>query len=308
MAYPPAPPPPGPPGGPPPPGYGGPPPGGYGGPPPGGPPPGGYGPGGPGYGGPGGGPSGPSRPSGSSGSSNTPLILLMSALVVVVLLFVVGFLVLRAQGGDDDVELTQDERQAALITAGDVGDGFADAPDDEQDDTDPTGVSNACQEALDALDAEQANPFGRTASPPGAAEVQLQDGDGATVGQTLAPTIDALPLFEDLVDSCDSLTFTDEEGTGTFRLSRGEAPELGDDAILIDLDITYESAGQSTDIEGAFAVWTRSGTDSFVSFVGTVVARDDLSGFDTVPLEDEFVDRVLTTADDKLEQAIEDAG
>ena len=299
MGYPPPPPPPGTPGG-----YGpppGPPPG-YG-PPPGSPPP----PGGPGYGGPppgyGGPPPGPAPASGS-GSSKGPLVALMAALVVVVLLVVVGAVVLVSAGGDDEVELTEAQRTDALLTEGDVGGDYVEAPDDDESSDDEPDASEACLDTLDELEAEGNSPFGDSELPAGGAERHFQDeATGASIDHGIAPSIDIVSLYERFAADCDEISSDDESGAATFTIEERDAPDVGDEAIALAVSISVESDGQSFDVEGVIVAWTRDGNDSMLSYLAGI----DAETFEAVPIDEDLLDDLVTTADDKLAEVIDEA-
>jgi hypothetical protein len=305
MGYPPPPPPPGQPGGygPPsgPPGYGGappgpqPPPGGPGyGAPPGGPPPGGYG------GPPGGYAPGPPP---SSGSSKGPLIALMAAIVVVVLLAVVGGLILLGRSGGGDVELTSDQRLDALLTEGDLGGSFTEDPEDDDESTDEDLEASAeCEDLLDRLDEEGANPFSEGDDPAGAVARSFTDESGATVEQGLAPTIDLVDTYGELIDACDELTFEEDGASATVSFAEGDAFDLGDDSITAEVHFSYSDGEDTIEFDSYVVVWTDRGTDGFLAFGPGV---DD--EFDPVEIDTATVEDLATTAADKLSEVIDEA-
>jgi len=310
MGYPPPPPPPGAPGG-----YG-PPPGAPGhGPPPGSPPPGGpggYGPppgappsyGGPppGYGGP-----PPGGPAPASGSSKGPLIALMAALVVVVLLVGVGAIVLVNRGGDEDVELTEEQLTDALLTEGDIGESFTEDEDTEGDDEGATseGVSASaeCEELLDELEDNGATPFGNTDGPPGSVERAFTGETDATIEQGLAPTLDLVGFYEEMIDLCGEVTQETDGSTSEYTLSEGQQYDLGDDSVTADIEVVFDFGDGSDPITfgGSFVIWTRAGTDAFIAFT-TGFDEDD-----AIPVDEGLVEDVTTLADEKLAEVISEA-
>lgn len=307
MGYPPPPPPPGAPGGygPPPgppggPAYGaptGPPPGGYGGPPPPG-----------GYGGPppppGSGPGSGSASGSGSGGSKGPLILLMGAIVIVVLLAVVGGLILLTRDGGGDVELTEAQRTDALLTEGDVGGGYIETSGDDEDDDGQPEADGACRDTLDELEAEGAGPFSRADLPPGAAERGFEDeATGSTIDHDIAPAVDVIDIYERFVADCDELTFDDGDGTATFSIDERDAPDVGDDAIALDITVSAEAEGFSFEVEGVVVAWTRDGNDSVIAYLGGI----DDETFAAVPIDEDLLDEIVATADDKLAEVIEEA-
>lgn len=319
MGYPPPPPPPpGAPGGPPtgpvgPPtgpggGYGAPPPGyppaqpvtgGYppAGPPPGGPPP-GYAPGPP-TGGAG----------GSGGGNNKPLILLMSALVVVVLLVVVGVLVLVLTGGDGDVELTQSQREEALLTEGDVGNGFTEdsSEDDSSDDT-PPQASGECQDLLDELEDAGESPFSDNDDGE-AANRSFSNEAGGTLDHSVGPDEGVVDQYRDLVASCDEVTFDEEDGTATIAFAEGDPIDEVDGAYVGDIDFSFEFADGTGTVRysGRFAIWSVKGNASFMIVVDGFEFPEDGSELVPVPFDEGHFEDLVETADEKLRQVVDDA-
>lgn len=298
MGYPPPPPPPGQPGGygppPGPPAYGSPPGPPLGGPPTGGPPPGGYG------GPPGGYAPGPPP---ASGSSKGPLIALMAAIVIVVLLAVVGGLILLGRGGDGDVELTSDQRLDALLTDGDLGGTFTEDPEDDDPSTDEAiEASGDCQDLLDRLDEEGANPFSEGDDPAGSVARSFTDETGATVEQGLAPTLDLVQTYGDLVEACDEITFEQDGATATVSFAEGTDYDLGDDSITAEAHFEYSDGEDTIEFDSYVVVWTDRGTDGFLAFGPGV---DDQ--FDAIPADTAFVEDTARTASDKLAEVIDEA-
>ncbi len=310
MGYPPPPPPPpGAPGGPqptpgggyspPPPGYqpAPPPGGGYppAGPPPGGPPP-GYAPGGP--------------PSGASGGGgNKPLILLMGALVVVVLLVVVGVLVLSLTGGDDTVELSKAQHEEALLTEGDVGNGFTVTPPDDSSDDNPPDATGECRDLLDELDAAGENPFSSADDDDDNASRSFGRDDAATVDHTVGTDDGVVDRFRDLVRACDEIGFASDQGTATIGFAEGDPVPGVDGAYVVDMDFRFEAADGSgtATYGGQLAVWAVKGNASLVVVTDGLELSDDGASATAVPFDPALFEDLVTTADDKLRQVIDDA-
>lgn len=308
MGYPPPPPPPGapgghvPPGGPPP-GYGappGPPPGGpgYGAPPPGGPPP-GYGGPPPGYGGP------PPGGSGSSGGSKGPLIALMAALVVVVLLVVVGGVILLTQSdGDDEVELTEAQLRDALVTAGDVGDGFTAEPsseDDESDDFDRDEI-DASEECIDLY--EQYTELEEQGGPRVEAGVTLEDDENVQVEQNLSQGAEfGLDELRQLVDTCPEIAFDDGEQAGAIRFEIvDDIVEVGDESVTLRLEVDIESPVSIT-VATLGVLWVRDGTHASVNVSGAI----DSDTFEAEEPDEGLLRDVVERADERLVEVIDEA-
>ena len=302
MGYPPPPPPPGTPGG-----YGppsGPPPG-YG-PPPGSPPPppGGAGYGGPGYGGPptggyGGPPPGPAAE--GSGSSKGPLIALMAALVVVVLLVVVGGVILVTQGGDEDVELTEAQLRDALVTEGDVGDGFtleeaSDEPDDDFD-RDDLDASEECLDLYeDFAEAEGAQPTVEVTA-------TLEGDDGSQVEETLSQGSElGLDAVRDLADTCPEIGFDDGESTGAIRFEiLDDVAEVGDDSVTLSVEVVVDEPDITVPSIGV--LWERDGVHAGVNVTGAL----DEETFESSDPDEDLLADVVERADERLAEVIDEA-
>ncbi|QYG92008.1 hypothetical protein HC251_05865 [Iamia sp. SCSIO 61187] len=309
MSYPPPPPPPGAPGyGPPPgaPGYG-PPPGapGYG-PPPGAPPPGapgGYGPppgAPPGYGGPP--PSGGSSSEGSKG----PLIALMSALVVVVLIAVVGGLILLSRDGDDTVELTEAQLRDALLTEGDVGDGFtADTAEESDDefDIDELDASDECLDLITELDEAGTELFGG-----GNADVEAQAKFDGPAGEQVEHTLSQgetsdLGLVRDVAETCGEIDVDDGESVGTIGFEIvDDVVEVGDDSLTLELTVELTEPFEISAVSLG-VLWERSGTFASITTTGEV----DQETFATEDPDEGFLEDLVTRADEKLAEVIDEA-
>jgi hypothetical protein len=322
MGYPPPPPPPGqpggygppsgpPPGSAPPPGYGGP---GYGGPPTGGP-------GGPGYGGPPGGPGGPGYggtppprgyapqppPGGKGSGGSKSLIVLMGALVVVVLLAVVGGLVLlNRDSGGGEVELTEAQLEDALLTAGDVGDGFTvdEASDEEDDDTDDfeRDEIDASDECIDLY--ERYAELEEADEPTVQAEVTFQHEDASQVEQNLEQGSDfGLDQVRELVDTCPEISIDDGETVGTLRFDIVDpVVEPGDESLTLELEVEFTEPFTIT-VTSLGVLWVRDGTDASINVSGPI----DEETFEAGEPDEGLLRDVVERADEKLAEVIDEA-
>lgn len=315
MGYPP-PPPPGAPG-PQQPGYGAPPPGAY---PPqpqtggyapqpqpgyaGGPPP-GYAPGPP-----------PASGSGGGGGNNKPLILLMAGLVAVVLLVVVGALVLVLSGGEDTVELTQAQREDALLTDGDIGEGYVtsdeeDDPTDTSDEDDEPDASQECLDVLDRLEEEQGEAFfdsGDEEEPDDSVSRTFTDDAGSTVEHSVGVDDGVIDTYRDVVAACDEVRFEDETGASAVRFTEGPDIEGVDYVLDVEFDFTAPDDGGSITYGGRIALWSVKGNAAFVLVTDGFEYSDDPAELPTaVDFDEGFFEDIVATADDKLREVIDEA-
>ncbi len=307
MGYPPPPPPPGQPGGyGPPPGapYGAPPPQA---PPPHQPPPGGYG---GGYGGPPPGGYAPQPPPGGGsggGKSNTSLIVLMGAIIVVVLLAVVGGLVLLTRDdGGGTVELTEAQLEDALITGGDVGDGFTGEPstggdDDDSDDFERDEI-DASEECVDLYErfAEVEEQGGPTVE----ADITLEHEDGSRVEENLSQGSEfGLDELRELVDTCPEISVDDGESVGSLRFELvDDVADVGDESVTLRLEVELEQPVAIT-VATLGGLWGRAGTHASVNVSGAL----DQETFTAAEPDEDLLRRVVERADEKLEEVIAEA-
>lgn len=285
-------------------GYPPPPPtGGYaGGPPPGAPPP-GYAP-------------GPPPASGSGGGGgNKPLILLMAGLVGVVLLVVVGALVLVLAGGDETVELTQAQREDALLTDGDIGEGFSttdeeDDPSGADDEDDRPDASQECLDVLDRLEEEGESFFddGSDEDDDDSVSRTFTDADGATIEHSVGVDEGVVDTYREVVEACDEVRFEDETGSSAVRFSEG--PEIdGVDYVLdVEFDFTAPDDGGSITYGGRIALWSVKGNAAFVLVTDGFDYGDDGAELPTaIDFDERFFEDIVAQADDKLREVVDEA-
>jgi hypothetical protein len=224
---------------------------------------------------------------------------------VVVLIAVVGGLILLTRDSDDTVELTESQREDALLTDGDIGEGFAEQTDDDADDASEPEASDTCLATLDELEQEANSPFGADSEPPpGAVERHFEEeGTAASIDHGIAPTIDIVELYERFAADCPELSVSDDPTMADLVVDEGDAPDVGDEAIALDITISFDADGDAFELEGALVAWTRDGQDSFVTYFAGV----DPDTFEPVPLDRGLLEDIVTRADEKLEEVIDEA-
>lgn len=253
-------------------------------------------------------------PASGSGGSNKPLILLMGALVGVVLLVVVGALVLVLAGGEDTVELTQTQRENALLTDGDIGEGYAssdeqDDPNNTDDQTDRPDASKECLDVLDRLEAEGESFFdnGDEESGDSVSRTFTKD-DGSTVDHRVGVDDGVIDTYRDVVAVCDEVRFEDRTGSSAVRFSEG--PEIdGVDFVLdVEFDFTGPDGGGTVTYGGRIALWSVKGNAAFVLVTDGFDYDEDATQLPTAVAFDEgFFEDIVATADAKLREVVDEA-
>jgi hypothetical protein len=226
----------------------------------------------------------------------------MAALVVVVLLVVVAAVVLVSAGGDDEVELTEAQLQDALLTEGDVGDGFTVDPDtdDSEDEFDPDEV-DASEECLDLYER-----FETASDTDDGIEVEAKfDGtDGAQVEQTLGQGSSfGLDEVREFADTCDEISVDDGENVGrlTFEVV-DDVTEVGDDSLTLRIEVDLDEPVDLT-LPSLGVLWERDGIQSQVSVTGAI----DSESLEASEPDEALLRDLVERADERLAEVIDEA-
>ena len=198
--------------------------------------------------------------------------------------------------GDDEVNLTQDELQGALLTAEEVGPGFEDTTDDDSEDT-QYEASPECEELI--------AQFERTDQQDDNLEVELTKGDGELL---LTHSIESLeegdPGIDEVrtaLETCDEVTFTDASSEGTLAFAPESIEDIGDEATGATIDFTFSDEDETVTLEGYGVFFVRDGIGGSVTVLAGV---DDAQN--PLPIDRTFVTQTATKADEKLQRVIDE--
>jgi len=221
---------------------------------------------------------------------------------------VAGAVVLVISGRDTKVELTMSELEDAILTEDEVGGGFTEATDEDDNPTDISDfeADDSCIDVLTALDesgSSGAFSDGGGGGDDSSPSRSFEDDAGSQIEHSAGnDDTDAFSLIQDLLDQCDSFTVDDGETRAEFKLSEGDSVEVGDDRVSIDVAVDFDEPFDA-DLSFLLVAWTRDGVGSVITSTGTL----DEEGATIDPDRDLLRD-LVDEADRKLEDVIADAG
>lgn len=240
--------------------------------------------------------------------SQAPLLIALALALVTVVAVAVAAVVLLSRR-DDTVELTKAEKEDALLTADEVGDGFTEDADvdDTSDDLeiDDLEASDECLAYLEEAEEMEDGGFFTEGARSGSRSVQrdFEQEDGATLEHQISEEPnDGLDLFRRFLEVCPELDYENGEDLGSFAFAEGEPVEVGDDSVSIEFSLEID-APVAVEIQALMVAWTRDGLGSSVTVTGPVGA--DLVGEDADPA---LLRSAVREADAKLVEVIGDAG
>jgi hypothetical protein len=230
--------------------------------------------------------------------------------VVAIVLVAAGVVALGLSSGDGDgggssaapEDLEIADLEPALLTADDVGEGFAvDSEDGDDDETsfDDADVDPDCREALDRFEASDDDNDADDL------QANFERQDGATVEHGLSLIQPDEPTLDEVADGlsrCERISYEDDGQQVEMRLGVEDVGGLGDDAVGVEMSLDVElvpGTGVTLDAYGIVAV--RDGVASTVFVTGPINA---------VTLETGAADRDLArdlaeTADEKVRQVLD---
>ena len=201
----------------------------------------------------------------------------------------------------DDLDIA--DLEPALLTADDVGEGFAVDPDDSGDSEtsfEDADVAPDCREALDRFEAED------TGDENGIQADFERRSDGVTVSQELSLNEPGEPTIQEVADGlgrCERIAYEDDGQQVELRFGVDEVDDLGDEAIGVEMSFDIElMPGIRVTLEAYGLIVARDGVTSGVMVTGPL---------NPVTLEFGSVDRDLARnlaerADEKLREVLED--
>jgi hypothetical protein len=233
------------------------------------------------------------------------------AVVAGIVLVAAGVVALGLSSGDDggdggssaapeDLDIA--DLEPALLTADDVGEGFAVDRDDSDDDEtsfDDADVAPDCREALDRFEAED------TGDENGIQADFERRSDGVTVSQELSLIEPGEPTIQEIADGlgrCERIAYEDDGQQVELRFGVDEVDGLGDEAIGVDMSFDIElMPGIRVTLEAYGLIVARDGVTSGVMVTGPL---------NPVTLEFGSVDRHLARdlaerADEKLREVLD---
>lgn len=193
--------------------------------------------------------------------------------------------------------------EPALLTADDVGEGFAVDSDDSDDDEtsfDDAEMAPDCREALDRFESED------TGDENGIQADFERSSDGVTVSQELSLIEPGEPTIQEVADGlgrCERISYEDEGQQVEMRFGVDEVDGLGDEAIGVEMSFDIElMPGSGITLEAYGLIVARDGVTSGVMVTGPI---------DEVTLEAGSVDRDMARdlaerADEKLREVLDE--
>ncbi|HXH59432.1 hypothetical protein [Iamia sp.] len=223
-----------------------------------------------------------------------------------------GVLVVLVARGEDRADLTESEMRGALLRVEEVGDDFVEDTDEDDDDDDEfdEDTADASEECIALIksveERDQLEIFGTPrADAEGAPSVMasFQGDDGTDVQQGITTDEgDPLALFREVLEVCGEIGFEDEDGAGELRFDEPDQVEVGDDSLTV--EITFDLTEPIPfELSSLLVLWERDGILSSLGVTGGVDAD-----FDSRPPDRELLETLVTDADTKLQQVIDEDG
>lgn len=264
---------------------------------------------------PGTGPSGPMPGPPPPKKPNTTLLVAAIAVLAVIAVGTIGFVVL---GGDDDdsadggagggearTDLTLADLEPALLTAGDVPEGFESIPweDDADDDeltSDQIDGTAECEQVLERFSMSDGSREETGA--------EFEAENGASIESTLSVAIpDDITVDEvrEGINTCGTFSYDDGDTTGEITMSAEPVDGIGDSALFVTMVVATQAQGYDVSVEMNGILWDRSGVHSSVSFTGGF--DDDAmstSELHSLPIDQDALRSAAEAVDAKLEPIV----
>lgn len=211
-------------------------------------------------------------------------------------------LALTACGGDSDDDgtepdptsqvLTQESADGALLTLDDVGEGFVDSTQPDDDEDSDLGCLSGIDD-LDDLDAETEAEVSFDAETDGSLRSVLS---GVKSFEDTATVTDALETFRTAVEGCDEVNVTDPTGFNlALTVTVDEGAEIGDVDDQVRLTGTGQVSTGPTETYSYDLAFVASRVDNNLSVVGVI---------DFGAPGEAVVDALTETAIERLNDAI----
>ena len=226
------------------------------------------------------------------------------AAIVIVAAGVIALGVANGDGGGSSEApegLEVADLEPALLTADDLGEGFAVDSDDSDDDEtsfEDADMAPDCREALDRFEAED------TGDENGLQADFERSNDGVTVSQELSLIESGEPTIREIADGlrrCERISYEEDGQQVEMRFGVDDVDGLGDEAIGVEMSFDLElMQGVGVTLEAYGLIVARDGVTSGVMVTGPL---------DPITLESGSVDRDLARdlaerADEKLQQVL----
>jgi hypothetical protein len=215
-----------------------------------------------------------------------------------------GIVVHRAVTGGGEgltvapADLSLDDVEPALLTAGDVGDGFASYPV-KPSDAGPLRTSVECRDAYDRIDPSAPNDAGRQTGLWRASD-ETSVWHELTLIETGAPSLDEL---HETLERCGAITAeTGDDGDEPYEMEVRTEPVdgPGEDALAVDVRFDFVVGGAHVTFDAYGYAFARGGVLSTVLTLGSM----DPDVAPTTELDPDAVRHLAELTDQRLEKLL----
>jgi hypothetical protein len=260
---------------------------------------------------PGTGPSGPMPGPQPPRKSNTTLLVAAIAVLAVIAVGTIGFVVLggddddSADGGEARTDLTLADLEPALLTTGDVPEGFESIPweDDADDDEltpDQIDGSPECEQVLERFSLSD-GARQETGS-------EFEAENGASIESTLSVAIPDDVTVDEVregINTCGTFSYDDGDSAGEITMSAEPVDGIGDSALFVTMVVATQAEGYDVSVEMNGILWDRSGVHSSVSYTGGFDDDAMSSGeLHSLPIDQDALRSAAEAVDAKLEPIV----